>query len=315
MKRELSYLETVTAIDEIEKFFERQLESRLSLRKVQSPLLIKRGDELQDTLIGMEKVVSFTKGDENFEIVHSLKKWKRNILGQYEFPMHTGLYTDRRSIRGDEKVDEMHSLFVEQWDFEKVICKEDRTVEYLKETVRSVYKAIRQTSIFVKQKYHFITTYLPKTITFVTRQELEDLYPDRTPREREDLITREKRSVFIIGTSHDLREPGYDDWSLNGDMFIYNKMIDKAVEIASMGISVDEKALIYQFEKADCLDKLNLPYYQKIKKCMLPYTIGGSIDKSIIFMLLLEKSHIAEVQASSWDEKTLELLQGKMVLK
>lgn len=323
MRRELSYLETVTMIDEIKDFFERQLESRLSLRKIQSPLFIKRGSELQDTLIGTEKVVSFTKENEKFEIVHSLKKWKRNILGQYEFPLHTGLYTDRKFINRDENVDEIHSLFIEQWDFEKVICKEDRTIEYLKETVKSVYKSIRQTSIFVKQKYHFITIDLPKTITFVTSQELEDLYPDRTPREREDLITREKKAVFIIGIgdklksdiSHDLRDPGYDDWSLNGDMFIYNKIIDKAVEITSMGISVDEKSLIYQLKKTNCLDRLNLSYYQKIQKCVLPYTIGGSIGQSRIFMLLLEKSHIAEVQASSWDEKTLGLLQDKMILK
>ncbi len=322
MKKELSYLETIKAISEVKKYFERQLEARLSLTKVQSPLFVKSDSGLQDALTGVEKGVSFTKGKEKFEIVHSLAKWKRDALGRYEFPMHTGLYTDMKAIRKDEIVDDIHSMFVEQWDWEKVISKEDRTIDYLKETVRSIYKAIRQTSIFVKEKYRFITVDLPKTIYFITSQELEDMYPDKTPKEREELITRDKKAVFIIGIGdklksgieHDLRSPDYDDWSLDGDLLIFDKAIDKAIEISSMGIRVDEKSLISQLEKADCLDRLQLPYHQKIQKCELPYTIGGGIGQSRILLLLLEKKHIAEVQASHWEDKTLKELKEMHIL-
>ena len=322
MKKELSYLELVKAIDEIKKYFEKQLEARLSLTKVQSPLFVKSTSGLQDALTGIEKGVSFKKGKEKFEIVHSLAKWKRDALGRYEFPMHTGLYTDMKAIRKDEIVDDIHSMYVEQWDWEKVISKDDRTIDYLKETVRSIYKAIRQTSIFVKQKYKFITVDLPKTITFITSQELEDMYPDKTPKEREDLIVRDKKSVFIIGIgdklksgiSHDLRSPDYDDWSMDGDLLVYDKTLDKGVELSSMGIRVDEESLVSQLEKSDRLDRLELPYHQKIMKRELPYTIGGGIGQSRILMLLLEKSHIALVQASSWEAKTLRKLKDKKVL-
>lgn len=322
MKKELSYLETIKAIDEVKKYFERQLEARLSLTKVQSPLFVKTVSGLQDALTGVEKGVSFKKGSEKFEIVHSLAKWKRDALGRYEFPMHTGLYTDMKAIRKDEKVDDIHSMFVEQWDWEKVIDKEDRTIDYLKETVRSIYKAVRQTSIFVKQKYKFITVDLPKSVYFITSQKLEDMYPDKTPKDREEIIVRDKKAVFIIGIGdklksgieHDLRSPDYDDWSLDGDLFVFDKTLDKAIELSSMGIRVDEKSLISQLKKSDCLDRLRLPYHQKIQKCELPYTIGGGIGQSRILMLLLEKSHIAEIQASSWETKTLKGLKDKKVL-
>ena len=322
MKKELSYLETIKAIDEVKKYFERQLESRLSLTKVQSPLFVKSDSGLQDALTGVEKGVSFTKGKEKFEIVHSLAKWKRDALGRYEFPMHTGLYTDMKAIRKDEIVDDIHSMLVEQWDWEKVISKEDRTIDYLKETVRSIYKAVRQTSIFVKQKYKFITVELPKSIYFITSQELEDMYSDKTPKEREGLIVRDKKAVFIIGIGdklksgieHDLRSPDYDDWSLDGDLLVFDKTLDKAIELSSMGIRVDEKSLLSQLEKSDCLDRLELPYHKKIQKCELPYTIGGGIGQSRILMLLLEKTNIAEIQASSWETKTLKELKDKKVL-
>lgn len=322
MKKELSYLETIKAIDEVKKYFERQLEARLSLTKVQSPLFVKTVSGLQDALTGVEKGVSFKKGSEKFEIVHSLAKWKRDALGRYEFPMHTGLYTDMKAIRKDEKVDDIHSMFVEQWDWEKVIDKEDRTIDYLKETVRSIYKAVRQTSIFVKQKYKFITVDLPKSVYFITSQKLEDMYPDKTPKDREEIIVRDKKAVFIIGIGdklksgieHDLRSPDYDDWSLDGDLLVFDKTLDKAIELSSMGIRVDEKSLISQLKKSDCLDRLRLPYHQKIQKCELPYTIGGGIGQSRILMLLLEKSHIVEIQASSWETKTLKELKDKKVL-
>ena len=322
MKKELSYLETIKAIDEVKKYFERQLEARLSLTKVQCPLFVKTVSGLQDALTGVEKGVSFKKGSEKFEIVHSLAKWKRDALGRYEFPMHTGLYTDMKAIRKDEKVDDIHSMFVEQWDWEKVIDKEDRTIDYLKETVRSIYKAVRQTSIFVKQKYKFITVDLPKSVYFITSQKLEDMYPDKTPKDREEIIVRDKKAVFIIGIGdklksgieHDLRSPDYDDWSLDGDLLVFDKTLDKAIELSSMGIRVDEKSLISQLKKSDCLDRLRLPYHQKIQKCELPYTIGGGIGQSRILMLLLEKSHIVEIQASSWEAKTLKELKDKKVL-
>ncbi len=322
MKRELSYLETIKAISETTKYFEGQLEARLSLTKVECPLFVKTSSGLQDALTGVEKGVSFMKGDEKFEVVHSLAKWKRDALGKYEFPMHTGLYTDMKAIRKDEVVDDVHSMFVEQWDWEKVISKEDRTIDYLKETVRSIYKAVRQTSIFVKQKYKFLTLELPKTVTFITSQELEDMYPELTPKEREEAIVKDKKAVFIIGigdklksgVEHDLRSPDYDDWALDGDLLVYDKVIGGAIELSSMGIRVDEKSLVEQLEKAGCMDRLELPYHQKIAKCELPYTIGGGIGKSRILLLLLEKSHIAEVQASSWEDKTLEEIKDKKVL-
>ncbi len=322
MKKEISYLEILEAIDECKKHFESQLEVRLGLTKVQSPIFVKTSTGLQDKLTGVEKAVSFKKGEEKFEIVHSLAKWKRVSLGKYKIPAHKGIYTDMKAIRKDEIVDDIHSLYVEQWDWEKVIGKEDRTIDYLKDTVKSIYKAIRQTSIFMKKKYHYLTFDLPKTIYFITSQELEDMYPDKMPTQREQLIGKEKKAVFIIGIGdklksgvvHDKRSPDYDDWKLDGDLLIYDKVIDKTIEISSMGIRVDETSLKEQLEKAKCMDRLEYPYHQKILKKELPYTIGGGIGQSRILMLILEKQHIAEVQASSWEEKTeLELKDMKIL--
>ena len=322
MKKEISYVETLKAIDECKKHFESQLEVRLGLTKVQSPIFVKTATGLQDKLTGIEKAVSFKKEDEKFEIVHSLAKWKRVSLGKYKIPMYEGIYTDMKAIRKNEVVDKIHSLYVEQWDWEKVIDKQDRTIDYLKDTVKSIYKAIRQTAVFMKKKYHYLTLDLPKTIYFITSQELEDMYPDRTPIEREQLIGKEKRAVFIIGIGdklksgivHDKMSPDYDDWKLDGDLLIYDKAIDKTIEISSMGIRVDETSLKEQLEKAKCMDRIVFPYHQKILKKELPYTIGGGIGQSRILMLILEKSHIAEVQASSWEEKTeLELKEMQIL--
>ena len=322
MKKEISYLETLKAIDECKKHFESQLEVRLGLTKVQSPIFVKTSTGLQDKLTGVEKAVSFRKEDEKFEIVHSLAKWKRVSLGKYKIPMHEGIYTDMKAIRKDEVVDDIHSLYVEQWDWEKVIDKQDRTIDYLKDTVKSIYKAIRQTSVFMKKKYHYLTLDLPKTIYFITSQELEDMYPDKTPIEREQLIGKEKKAIFIIGIGdrlksgvvHDKRSPDYDDWKLNGDLLIYDKAIDKTIEISSMGIRVDETSLKEQLEKSKCMDMLEYPYHQKILKKELPYSIGGGIGQSRILMLILEKEHIAEVQASSWEEKTEVELKEMQIL-
>ncbi len=313
MKKELSYLETIKMIDETKKIFEGQIEKRLGLIKVGSPLFIKKSSGLQDDLSGSEEAVSFYKGEEKFEIVHSLAKWKREALGKYEFPKHTGLYTDMKAIRKDETVDETHSLYVEQWDWEKIIDKSDRTIDYLQETVKSIYKSIRQTYLIMKKKYTFLSLDLPKTIFFITSQELEDMYPSITPKEREYKITKDKKAVFIIGIGdklksgipHDLRSPDYDDWSLDGDLMIYDKHLDKAIELSSMGIRVDEKTLQEQLIKSKTTDKLKLDYHQKIIKRELPYTIGGGIGQSRICMLILQKSHIVEVQQSSWEDKVL----------
>lgn len=321
MKKELSYLEIIRMIDEVKKCFEHQLETRLGLIKVGSPLFVKSSSGLQDGLTGVEKAVGFLKGDEKFEIVHSLAKWKRDALGKYGFPIHTGLYTDMKAIRKDDEVDDIHSMYVEQWDWEKVIDKADRQIDYLKETVRTIYKSLRQTAVIMKKKYQFLSIDLPKTIYFITSQELEDLYPDKTPKEREELITRKKKAVFIIGIGdvlksgvvHDLRSPDYDDWSLDGDLLVFDKVIDKAIEISSMGIRVDKKALISQLEKTDSMDKIKLPYHQKIIEDKLPLTIGGGIGQSRVVMLILGKTHIAEVQASSWEEKILKALEKDKV--
>ena len=270
----------------------------------------------------MEKPVKFKRGEEDFEIVHSLAKWKREALGKYHFPIYTGLYTEMKAVRKDEVVDDIHSFYVEQWDWEKIIDKSDRTVDYLRTSVTSVYKSIRQTLIYMKQKYHYLSIDLPKTVTFITSQKLEDLYPDKTPYEREQLIAKEKKAVFIIGIGdklksgqiHDKRSPDYDDWSLDGDLIIYIKKLSKAIEISSMGIRVDKYSLKYQLEKTKCIDRIYLPYHQKILKEQIPYTIGGGIGISRILMLILEKEHIAEVQASSWEEKTYQKLKDKKIL-
>jgi len=321
MKKELSYLEIITMIDEVKKCFEHQLEKRLELIKVGSPLFVKSSSGLQDGLTGVEKAVGFMRGDESFEIVHSLAKWKREALGRYEFPVHTGLYTDMKAIRKDDEADDIHSMYVEQWDWEKVIGESDRNLEYLKETVRVIYKSLRQTSVIMKKKYQFLSIDLPKTIYFITSQELEDLYPDKTPKEREEIITREKKAVFIIGIGdvlksgivHDLRSPDYDDWSLDGDLLVFDKALDKAIEISSMGIRVDKKALLSQLEKTGSMDQIKLPYHQKIIEDKLPLTIGGGIGQSRVVMLILGKTHIAEVQASSWEERILKALEKAKV--
>ena len=320
--KELSYFETLILIDEIKKIFEEELEKELDLIKVQSPLFVKTSSGLQDGLSGVEKAVGFTKEGEEFEIVHSLAKWKRDSLGKYGFPMHKGLYTDMKAIRKDETVDSLHSMYVEQWDWEKVISKEDRNIEYLKEIVRRIYSALKKTSDTVFERYGIKEQDLAEDITFITTQELEDMYKELTPKQREYLITKKYGSVFIIGIGdklesgqrHDLRSPDYDDWKLNGDIFVYDKVIDQAVELSSMGIRVDKESLLEQLKKSDCMDRLILPYHQKILKEELPFSIGGGIGQSRVLMFLLGKRHIAEVQASSWQGKTLQKVKKLQIL-
>ena len=322
MKKELSYYETVKMISEIKKEFEEGLEKRLSLVKVPSPLFVRIKSGLQDDLSGVEEAVGFIKDGEKYEIVHSLAKWKRTALGKYHFKEGTGILTDMKAIRKDEVIDKIHSMYVEQWDWEKVIKKEDRTIEYLKETVSKIYKTIRQTAILMRKKYPFLEIVLPKSIYFITSQELEDMYQDFSPKEREEAITRLHGAVFVIGIgeklksgiSHDMRSPDYDDWKLDGDMLVYDKVIDKAIELTSMGIRVDKESLLYQLHEAGCDERIKYTYHQDIIQEKLPFTIGGGLGISRICMLILGKSHIAEVQASSWDDLTIEKLADYQIL-
>lgn len=311
MKKEISLLEKIKMIDETKKIFEKQLEKRLTLTKVGSPLFVRKDSGLQDDLTGIETAICFKKDDEYFEIVHSLAKWKRYALGKYGFKIGTGLYTDMKAIRKDEELDDIHSMYVEQWDWEKVITKSDRNIDYLKTTVKSIYKALRQTSIILKKKYPFLIIDLPKTVHFITGSALLKMYPDKTPKEREKLITKEYGAVFIMqigdkledGLAHDLRSPDYDDWSLDGDLLIWDKTIDKEIEITSMGIRVDEESLVSQLKKADALERLDYPFHKMLIDKKLPYTIGGGIGQSRVLMLMLGTKHICEIQQTSYPKK------------
>lgn len=317
MKKEISLLEKIKMIDDTKKIFEKQLEKRLSLTKVGSPLFVRKDSGLQDDLSGVETAVGFKRDDEYFEIVHSLAKWKRYALGKYGFEVHTGLYTDMKAIRKEEELDDVHSMYVEQWDWEKVILKTDRTIDYLEMTVRSIYKALRQTSILLKKKYPFLVLELPKTVTFITSSELLSLYPDKSAKERERLITKKYGAVFIMqigdklkdGSVHDLRSPDYDDWALDGDLLIWDKALDKEIEITSMGIRVDEKSLVSQLKKADAEERMDYPFHKMLIEGALPYTIGGGIGQSRVLMLLLGAKHICEVQQSSYTKKYEELIK------
>ena len=322
MKKEISYYEKLVMIDDIKKIFEKELAARLDLVRVPCPLFVKTTTGLQDDLSGIEKAVSFEKDGEKFEIVHSLAKWKREVLGKYGFKPYKGILTRMKAIRKDEIVDDVHSLYVEQWDWEKVIKESDRTIDYLKDIVRSIYKSIRQTAIIMRKCYPFLEVSLPKSIYFITSSELLEMYPDKTSKEREELITKEKGAVFIIGIGdklkdglpHDKRSPDYDDWKLDGDLLVYDKIHDRTIELTSMGIRVDKSSLLEQLKKAHCEDRLEKPYHQKIIHDQLPYTIGGGIGETRIVMLILGSSHIAEVQASTWQDSTYQSLTKLSIL-
>ena len=311
----LSILEKQKYIKLIKDKFERKLAKALELTRVSAPLFVTKESGLQDDLSGVERRVSFDilKDGKELEIVQSLAKWKRMALKKYDFPVHKGLYTDMTAIRRDDKVDETHSIYVDQWDWEKVIVRKDRTLDYLKMTVQKIVKAIAETSEFVKSK-GFEGVSISEDVFFITSQELLDMYPGKTDKEREYLITKEHKTVFIIGIGgdlsdgkpHDMRAPDYDDWSLDGDLLFYNEVLDMALEISSMGIRVDCETLVQQIVKAKKFERLALGYHQAILKDELPLTIGGGIGQSRLCMLLLGRAHIGEVQASYWDKATLE---------
>lgn len=311
--KQMSYLEKLWAISEVKQTFEKSLEKELSLIKVGAPLFVRSDSGLQDDLNGVEKSVSFEKSGEKFEIVHSLAKWKRMALWKYWFKPWTGLYTEMKAIRKDEIVDSLHSMYVDQYDREKVIAVEDRTIDYLKKTVESIYKTFFETSMIISKKYPELSRDFPEKITFITSQELEDKYPDEDPEEREYLATKEYGAIFIIWIwdklkswkIHGTRSPDYDDWSLDGDRIMYDERYDRKIELSSMWIRVSEQSLIEQLKKSWKLEKMVLPFHQSIIKKNLPYSIWGWIGMTRIIMFILRVYHIAEVQASSWEEKTL----------
>lgn len=310
---ELNLYDTQIGIKTVKDFFQTTLAEQLNLLRVTAPLFVRPQTGLNDNLNGTERPVSFgikEQNDEPAEIVHSLAKWKRYALKKYGFMYGEGLYTDMNAIRRDEDTDNIHSIFVDQWDWEKIIDKRERNEETLQEIVRKVYKALKKTEKYMSIKYDYIEEILPKDIFFITAQELEDLYPSCTPKEREYNISKEKGAVFIMqigdylasGEKHDGRAPDYDDWTLNGDIIVYYPVLDIALELSSMGIRVDEKALIRQLEAAGCPERIELPFQKAIFERELPYTIGGGIGQSRICMFFLRKAHIGEVQCSLWPE-------------
>ena len=305
--------ETEVAIKEVKDYFERALANALNLTRVSAPLFVKPETGLNDNLNGVERPVAFDIKEQDgkvVEIVHSLAKWKRKALKEYGFMPGEGLYTDMTAIRRDEETDNLHSIYVDQWDWEKVITRETRTIETLKETVFRIYMAIKQTEYYMCGKYHFMDPFLPNEITFVTTQELEDMYPDKTQKERETLITKKYGAVFLMqigdklksGKIHDGRAPDYDDWAMNGDILVYYPVLGSSLELSSMGIRVDAASMKSQLKKANCEDRAELPFQKAILNDELPLTIGGGIGQSRICMFFLQRAHIGEVQSSIWPE-------------
>ena len=312
----LGVIETQQAIKDLKDFFENRLGDMLKLTRVSSPLFVLPETGTNDNLNGVEKPVSFQVPHlrKNAEIVHSLAKWKRMALKKYGFSVGTGLYTDMNAIRKDEELDNLHSLYVDQWDWELIINKEDRTIETLKKVVRALYKVFKETEEHVHSIYPEVECILPEEITFITSQELLDMYPDLTAKERENAIVKEKKAVFLMqigkvlssGEKHDGRSPDYDDWDLNGDILFYNPVLDNAIELSSMGIRVDEEALERQLKAAKCEDRKELDYHKALLDGKLPYTIGGGIGQSRICMFFLNKAHIGEVQVGIWPQEMVE---------
>lgn len=316
-KSALNLYDTQIGIKTVKDFFQNSLSKNLNLLRVTAPLFVKPESGLNDNLNGFERPVSFgikEHNDEEAEIVHSLAKWKRYALKKYGFSKNEGLYTDMNAIRRDEDTDNTHSIYVDQWDWEKIISKEERNLDTLKLTVKSIYKALKNTEKYMAIQYDYIEEILPKEIFFITSQELLDMYPDKTPKEREYLICKEKGAVFLMqiggklsnGDIHDGRAPDYDDWALNGDILVYYPVLDIALELSSMGIRVDENSLLNQLEIANCIERKNMPFQKAILDKELPYTIGGGIGQSRLCMFFLRKAHICEVQSSLWPHKMIE---------
>ena len=318
----LTLRQTEYAIKKVKDFFERDLATELNLIRVSAPLFVNPESGLNDDLNGVERPVNFDllSGD-RLEIVHSLAKWKRYALKQYDFAPDEGLYTDMNAIRRDEDTDNIHSMFVDQWDWEKIITKEQRTEATLRRTVQCIYAALRHTEQYIVNEYSFIGKLLPEEITFLTTQELEDRWGDLTPKEREYRAAKEYGAVFLMqiggalksGKPHDGRAPDYDDWTLNGDIIVYYPVLDIALELSSMGIRVDEDAMRRQLALKGCESRAELPFHKALLNGELPYTIGGGIGQSRMCMFFLRKAHIGEVQSSYWSREEQEICAAKGV--
>ena len=325
-KAPLSIYELQRAIEFIKSNFKTNLCSALNLRRVSAPLFVEESSGLNDNLNGYERPVGFDIPDvgTDAQIVHSLAKWKRYALKRYEFNVGKGLVTDMNAVRRDEIVDNLHSVYVDQWDWEKVITREDRNVDFLKKTVQSIVNAICETNDALGVAFPCLHTELKREVTFFTAQELEDRWPDKTPKEREDLICKEHKTVFLMqigkklrsGERHDGRAPDYDDWELNGDILFWNDVTGHAFEVSSMGIRVDEKSLASQLKEAGCEERAKLPFHKMLLEGQLPLTMGGGIGQSRICMLMIGTCHIGEVQASIWDPETVRVCKeaGVMLL-
>ncbi len=316
-KSELNLYETQIAIKTVKDFFQTLLAERLHLLRVSAPLFVSPESGLNDNLSGVERPVTFDikyQDGRNAEIVQSLAKWKRYALKKYGFSVGEGLYTDMSAIRRDEEVDNIHSIYVDQWDWEKVISKEDRNLDTLKDTVRTVYKVLRKTEKYLAIHYDYIEEILPHDIFFITTSELAEMFPDYTPKEREYYIAKAKGAVCIMqigdclenGEPHDGRAPDYDDWALNADIIVYYPVLDIALELSSMGIRVDSKSLQEQLEKAGCPERAELDFHKAVINNELPFTIGGGIGQSRICMFFLRKAHIGEVQCSLWPKELMD---------
>ncbi|CAM3681503.1 aspartate--ammonia ligase [Erysipelothrix urinaevulpis] len=320
----LGVYETQTAIGNIKKWFEEALTGSLKLKRVSAPLFVAQESGLNDDLSGVERPVSFhvpaleAKG----EVVHSLAKWKRMALHQYDFRIGNGLYTDMNAIRRDEELSNIHSIYVDQWDWERVIDNDQRTLTYLKDTVQSIVNAIVETSSRLHTKYPEVDVFIDSNVSFISSQELEDMYPELTSKERENAYVKEHPTTFIYqigdtlrsGQPHDGRAPDYDDWKLNGDLLFWHEALGMAMELSSMGIRVDAKSLDEQLNKADANDKRRYEFHQRVLDNTLPLTIGGGIGQSRMCMLLLGKAHIGEVQVSLWDDETIQCCENKIHL-
>lgn len=319
-KPRLNIKETAIAIKQTKDFFERRLADELDLTRVSAPLFVHADSGLNDNLNGVERPVSFDVkgiGGKEVEIVHSLAKWKRMALHKYDFNIGEGLYTDMNAIRRDEDLDNLHSIYVDQWDWEKIITKEERNIETLKDIVKSIYNVFKDTEKYLESLYPELKCFLPNEITFITTQELEDMYPDLSAKERENAIAKEKGAVFIVGIGdilksgqkHDGRAPDYDDWHLNGDIIFWYPVLNMAMELSSMGIRVDEEVLKRQLKISNCEDRKDLDYHQLVLSKKLPYTIGGGIGQSRICMFFLKKAHIGEVQAAIWPQDMIDICE------
>ena len=311
----LSIYETQTAIGKIKRTFEDNLSRALNLKRVSAPLFVEPQTGLNDDLNGVERPVEFDvkETQSNVQIVHSLAKWKRMALHKYGFPVGEGLYTDMNAIRRDEEMDNLHSIYVDQWDWEKVIDKPSRNESMLKKTVVAIVDALCDTTDSIQALFPVLNVHISREVKFITTQQLEDAYPQLSPKEREHVYLKEHQTAFIMqigktlksGTRHDGRAPDYDDWALNGDIMFWNDLLECAFEISSMGIRVDEQSLDSQLTKTNCDHRRTLTFHRMLLSGELPLTMGGGIGQSRLCMLMLQKAHIGEVQVSVWDEETL----------